>query len=142
MAVLNTTSPTAKPGAPTEMPSKTVPSSRARMALSITGIALAGGSRPRAAADREPGKAGLEREGIQASGNFSRKGPKKKRPARAGRFGAAGERGSVAERRLVDGDLVLGPDALLGGEGGHAAVVGVVHEVGDRVETGSHAGIA
>src|SRR4249919_123101 len=89
MAVLNTTSPTAMPGAPTEMPSKTVPSSRARMALSITGIALAGGSRPRAAADREPGKAGLEREGIQASGNFSRKGPKKKRPARAGRLCAA-----------------------------------------------------
>src|SRR6187549_2168076 len=88
MAVLNTTSPTAKPGAPTEMPSKTVPSSRARMALSITGIALAGGSRPRAAADREPGKAGLEREGIQASGNFSRKGRKKKRPAQAGRFAA------------------------------------------------------
>src|SRR4249919_682445 len=42
MAVLNTTSPTDRPGAPTETPSKIVPSSSARMAGRVTGFALMG----------------------------------------------------------------------------------------------------
>src|SRR4051812_29256299 len=41
MAVLKTTSPTARPGAPTESPSNTVPSSRARIAGWVTGVASA-----------------------------------------------------------------------------------------------------
>src|SRR5690606_4109776 len=42
MAVLNTTSPTDWPEAPTEMPSNTVPSSRTRLAVSVTGFAYVG----------------------------------------------------------------------------------------------------
>src|SRR5690606_14567307 len=42
MAVLNTTSPTDWPEAPTEMPSNTVPSSRTRIAVSVTGVAYVG----------------------------------------------------------------------------------------------------
>src|SRR5690606_20020016 len=40
MAVLNTTSPTERPGAPMETPSKREPSSRARIAGWVTGFAL------------------------------------------------------------------------------------------------------
>src|SRR5690606_22668581 len=39
MAVLNTTSPTDRPVAPTETPSNTVPSSRTRIAVWVTGFA-------------------------------------------------------------------------------------------------------
>src|SRR6478735_7119687 len=77
MAVLNTTSPTDRPGAPTEMPSKTVPSSRARIAGWVTVLAFDGGrtarARLRPAADA--GEAGPFAKGVQASGNFSRPGP-------------------------------------------------------------------
>src|SRR6478735_9859875 len=43
IAVLNTTSATDRPGAPTETPSKIVPSSSARSAVGITGFAYVGG---------------------------------------------------------------------------------------------------
>src|SRR5690606_1392471 len=80
MAVLNTTSPTERPGAPTEMPSKMEPSSRARIAGWVTGFALdAGKAGPGPAAppfrglqqaadavDRS-GKQGLRRAGILAA---------------------------------------------------------------------------
>src|SRR5690606_3719539 len=73
MAVLNTTSPTREPGAPTETPSNTVPSSSARIAGWFTGDRLGWGN---------PGFAGCKptrgpaiwrsvRAGVQASGNFS-----------------------------------------------------------------------
>ena len=42
MAVLNTTSPTDRPFAPTETPSNTVPSSRTRIAVWVTGFAYVG----------------------------------------------------------------------------------------------------
>src|SRR4249919_4027136 len=84
MAVLNTTSPTERPGAPAEMPSKIVPSSSARIAGSVTGIALAAGgtdpTRP-ATAHSEVRNAGCSKPrtrvstgptgGVQASGNCS-----------------------------------------------------------------------
>src|SRR5688500_1996737 len=88
MAVLNTTSPTERPGAPAEMPSKIVPSSSARIAGSVTGIALAaGGLTPpgRQRADSPSGKRRLQQTadsgwtgpagGVQASGNCSGDAP-------------------------------------------------------------------
>src|SRR5690606_10794481 len=64
MAVLNTTSPTERPGAPMETPAKTVPSSSARIAGGVTGGRLGGVARHR--------RPGIGRPGgkvVQASGN-------------------------------------------------------------------------
>src|SRR3546814_17011807 len=64
MAVLNTTSPTERPGAPTDSPSNTVPSSSARIAGWVTGIRLR-----RVAENRRYGAGPSGGEWYQASGN-------------------------------------------------------------------------
>src|SRR5688572_25498004 len=96
MAVLNTTSPAERPGAPAEMPSKIVPSSSARIAGWVTGIALAAGGTDPAAGNRL--NAGCSkprtrwwtgpRGGVQASGNCSDDGVEWPAPD-AGRTDAA-----------------------------------------------------
>src|SRR5690606_6651980 len=64
MAVLNTTSPTERPGAPTEMPSNTVPSSRARIAESVTGVAYVGLQKTADSVRDRPEARGIRRAGM------------------------------------------------------------------------------
>src|SRR5690606_1264532 len=64
MAVLNTTSPTERPGAPTEMPSNTVPSSRARIAESVTGVAYVGLQKTADSVRDRPEARGIGRAGM------------------------------------------------------------------------------
>src|SRR5690606_41989255 len=64
MAVLNTTSPTDSPGAPTETPSNTVPSSRTRIAVWVTGFAYVGLQKSAGAGDNRSGRGGIRRAGM------------------------------------------------------------------------------
>src|SRR5690606_10286866 len=64
MAVLNTTSPTDRPAAPTEMPSKTVPSSSARMADLFKCVALREVAKKRRSGIGRFGAGGVRRAGI------------------------------------------------------------------------------
>src|SRR5690606_650877 len=72
MAVLNTTSPTDRPGAPTESPSNTVPSSRTRIAGWVTGGSPTSGCRrPPERAEPSGG------EGIRRAGMILARGPRR-----------------------------------------------------------------
>src|SRR5690606_23095044 len=64
MAVLNTTSPTERPGAPTDSPSNTVPSSSARIAGWVTGFAYVGLQKTAGAVRNRPGASGIRRAGL------------------------------------------------------------------------------
>src|SRR5690606_12821509 len=64
MAVLNTTSPTDRPGAPREMPSSTVPSSSARIAVSVTGFAYVGLQKTTDSVRDRPEARGIRRAGM------------------------------------------------------------------------------
>src|SRR5690606_819340 len=64
MAVLNTTSPTDRPGAPTEAPSNTVPSSRTRIAVWVTGFAYVRLQKTAGAGGNRSGSGGIRRAGM------------------------------------------------------------------------------
>src|SRR5690606_32607278 len=69
MAVLKTTSPTARPGAPTESPSNTVPSASARIAGWVTwGFAYVGLQETAGTARNRPEAIGIRRAGMIAGG--------------------------------------------------------------------------
>src|SRR5690606_41544025 len=68
MAVLNTTSPIDRPGAPTDTPSNTVPSSRTRIAVWVTGFAYAGLQKPAGAGGSRSGSGGVRRAGMIPAG--------------------------------------------------------------------------
>src|SRR3546814_16952097 len=72
MAVLNTTSPTDRPGAPTEIPSNTVPSSSARIAVSVTGFAYVGLQKTTDSVRDRPEARGIRRTGMIPARRLSR----------------------------------------------------------------------
>src|SRR5690606_33532671 len=68
MAVLNTTSPIDRPGAPTDTPSNTVPSSRTRIAVWVTGFAYVGLQKTAGAGGSRSGSGGIRRAGMIPAG--------------------------------------------------------------------------
>src|SRR3546814_18233326 len=91
MAVLNTTSPTDRPGAPTEIPSNTVPSSSARIAVSVTGFAYVGLQKTTDSVRDRPEARGIRRAGMIPARRLSRQS------FRGGR--AAPQRGTAVQGR-------------------------------------------
>src|SRR5690606_27522376 len=84
MAVLNTTSPMARPGAPVEMPRKTVPSSSTRIADSVKGIAYVGLQKAADASGLGSGQEGIRRARMIPARATPRQRELRLRAARAG----------------------------------------------------------